>query len=1019
MKKHILISSLPILILILILILIPIRANAQETLWEANGVPIRQGVHIEWQRTVCPGDNGSAIFVWSDTRNGSRNVFAQKVNSNGNFLWGTDGAAVIDLPGRQEDPVAIADGSGGAFVAWVDYRFEEEGDIFIQHVDNNGNRLMDDGGESLARVDGRHLTINMCTDSSGGVFVTWQDKRNLLDDDIYGTHVSESHDIVSPGTGVAIIEMNGNQGAKSLEYAGNGQATLLWTDTRSGAGNDIYGQKINMDMSKVFAEEGLPIAVTSELETKPRTTYMSNDTSFVIWQSGTESSDIYFNFLTSNGLVFSDPQVVSTFNSNKKGPRVKRNDAGDVFVQWIDYRADTTNGNHYYQKITNGGVRAWSDDGVQLDSDGDDHHARFVGNASGGAHIFWERGTYPDVDIIYQNIQSDGSLGQTTPIYVSDAIGYQSMPIAVYDYSYGAYVIFADQENGSIDIRTQRIAGGQTIFEDNGILAMEGLDGDVNYVSSFYTGGLDEEVILNWIDNRNKKKLYGSIVDADGVNDSWQDGVQLAGYEILIEELENEPVSFFQNGTHFITANFDGSTGAKLIRLNRYDTAFNTTWGDSGIYVYESIAEQRRIHILPLLNGNNFCVFWSEIRDEFEYDIFMQVFNQNGESFLQDGGVRIVDGYEVDNYVEAVVATPSGEIMIFWVEDLWGDGTLKYNFITSSGTVGTNGITGGYTLSNSGDPENLVLAEFSFGESAIVAWEELHNFSKDVYANKINEDGSLASSSNVAITSADNDQSKIKIISGASNRALIVWEDFENGIDFNITGQIVSSELDFIGENINICHEDLYQGSPALAYDGDGRFLVAWEDERGVDNGDPALSGGLDIYVQIVTENGLVYQEGGVVIASEYHDQSSPQFQTLYMNDNNNPAWMLHWVDMRSSGKADLKNLYAQGIEIVDSGIDDNIIPSKFSVSSAFPNPFNGRVALDISIAEIQPISFMITNVLGQVVYQNTLLPTRAGKFQISWNGKDLMQKELPSGIYLYSVKTNKYITSGKFTYLK
>jgi len=86
MKKHILISSLPILILILILILIPIRANAQETLWESNGIPIRQGVHIEWQRTVCPGDNGSAIFVWSDTRNGSRNVFAQKVNSNGNLV---------------------------------------------------------------------------------------------------------------------------------------------------------------------------------------------------------------------------------------------------------------------------------------------------------------------------------------------------------------------------------------------------------------------------------------------------------------------------------------------------------------------------------------------------------------------------------------------------------------------------------------------------------------------------------------------------------------------------------------------------------------------------------------------------------------------------------------------------------------------------------------------------------------------------------------------------------------------
>ncbi len=53
MKKHILFGSFQILIFILI----PIQANAQETLWEENGVPIRQGVHIEWQRTVCPGDN--------------------------------------------------------------------------------------------------------------------------------------------------------------------------------------------------------------------------------------------------------------------------------------------------------------------------------------------------------------------------------------------------------------------------------------------------------------------------------------------------------------------------------------------------------------------------------------------------------------------------------------------------------------------------------------------------------------------------------------------------------------------------------------------------------------------------------------------------------------------------------------------------------------------------------------------------------------------------------------------------
>ena len=50
--------------------------------------PIRQGVHIEWYRTVSPGGNGSAIFVWSDTRYGMRNVFAHKVDKDGNYVLG-------------------------------------------------------------------------------------------------------------------------------------------------------------------------------------------------------------------------------------------------------------------------------------------------------------------------------------------------------------------------------------------------------------------------------------------------------------------------------------------------------------------------------------------------------------------------------------------------------------------------------------------------------------------------------------------------------------------------------------------------------------------------------------------------------------------------------------------------------------------------------------------------------------------------------------------------------------------
>ena len=52
--------------------------------WIDDGAPIRQGQHIEWQRTAGSGEPGEIIFAWSDTRFGGRDIYAQKVDVNGN-----------------------------------------------------------------------------------------------------------------------------------------------------------------------------------------------------------------------------------------------------------------------------------------------------------------------------------------------------------------------------------------------------------------------------------------------------------------------------------------------------------------------------------------------------------------------------------------------------------------------------------------------------------------------------------------------------------------------------------------------------------------------------------------------------------------------------------------------------------------------------------------------------------------------------------------------------------------------
>ena len=51
--------------------------------WIDDGAPIRQGLHVEWQRTAGGGTDGEVIFGWSDTRDSMRDVYVQKIDASG------------------------------------------------------------------------------------------------------------------------------------------------------------------------------------------------------------------------------------------------------------------------------------------------------------------------------------------------------------------------------------------------------------------------------------------------------------------------------------------------------------------------------------------------------------------------------------------------------------------------------------------------------------------------------------------------------------------------------------------------------------------------------------------------------------------------------------------------------------------------------------------------------------------------------------------------------------------------
>jgi hypothetical protein len=225
------------------------------------------------------------------------------------------------------------------------------------------------------------------------------------------------------------------------------------------------------------------------------------------------------------------------------------------------------------------------------------------------------------------------------------------------------------------------------------------------------------------------------------------------------------------------------------------------------------------------------------------------------------------------------------------------------------------------------------------------------------------------------------------------------------------------------GDNIIICDNDLYQQSPAVRRVNEGYYLIVWEDERGFENDDPVLAGGLDIYAQVVHyDDGLKYSTAGVILCQEYHDQKKPQISLLYTDGSEiDNKWFVHWEDMRSSGKADLVNLYGQAIQVADAMTADpsSLMPDQYYIGNAYPNPFNGTVKIDIAIPLLQPVDIAIFNMLGQIVYQEKLLPLSQGVHSFTWNGKDLLQQDVSSGLYLINVTADEFQSIRKITYIK
>jgi len=342
--------------------------------------------------------------------------------------WSSDptvNLAVAVLTGNQYQPAILADGFGGAWVAWSDERLSvTQSDIYVHHVLTAGvldPQFPPDGLLVCAFASHQRNPV-LASDGGSGVFVAWFDQHTAANNpDIYMQHVlaSGTVDPTWPTNGAGVVTTLDFQNLPRMISDGSGGALVCWSANTFGSWN-IYAQ--HMLAAGVRdplwpGEDGFPVCFTGGDQMAPQLVSDGSGGMIVAWEDKRSGpSDIYALHVLGNGTR--DPAFPAA------------------------------------------GLPICTQAGIQ-------EHMEMVSDGIGGAIIVWrDQRTSSLGDLFAQHLRSDGALDPAwpatgTPICVGE--NEQSAPLIVTDAAHGAIVGWMDKRANNYDIYAQHVLADGTM----------------------------------------------------------------------------------------------------------------------------------------------------------------------------------------------------------------------------------------------------------------------------------------------------------------------------------------------------------------------------------------------------------------------------------------------------------------------------------------------------------------------------------------------------------------------------
>jgi hypothetical protein len=238
-------------------VLVGQHRNAQgRVTWAKEGLRISLRPSDQSRPRVVYDGQAGAVVVWKDFREAASQIMAQRMDFQGNRLWGPEGVLITAPAGEAKQfPMLAPLGDGSAAFGWI-ASASASSRLFLQTLTAKGVIGWAPAGINLSYGSWDEWNPSLAGDGHGLLWAGWEDYRNHSHWQVFiGTLNQDAHS-AWPAKEVALAPVAADQGRLAFVEDGRHGVFAAWIDNRTGRPG-LYAQELGASGRALMGEQGL------------------------------------------------------------------------------------------------------------------------------------------------------------------------------------------------------------------------------------------------------------------------------------------------------------------------------------------------------------------------------------------------------------------------------------------------------------------------------------------------------------------------------------------------------------------------------------------------------------------------------------------------------------------------------------------------------------------------------------------------------------------------------------------